>query len=113
MTRKPRVAPGRKPGAAKSLWAYGYEMVAPHPEGCMAEIRGLLDRQNAEAGRDGRTWVARLVTTRLVHVLVVSASPEVDLDVNRKLEAELTGLGVKYLVTRPMRVDAKEADAEA
>jgi hypothetical protein len=113
MTRKPRVAAAGKPAAARPLWAYGYEMVAPHPAGCMAEIRGVLDRQNAEAARAGRTWAARLVTTRLVHVLIVSGSPELDLDVNCELEAELAGLGVRYLVTLPMQVsDTAEADAE-
>jgi hypothetical protein len=112
MTRKRRIALGGKPAAARTLWAYGYEMVAPHPAGRMAEIRSLLDRRNAEAARDGRTWTARVVTTRLIHVLIVSASPERDLDMNRELEAELTGLGVQYLVTVPMRV-SREADAEA
>jgi hypothetical protein len=79
-------------------------MVAPHPDGIIANIRGVLNRQNAEAARDGRTWTARLVTTRLIHVLVVSASPEQNVDINRRLEADLAALGVQYLMTAPMRV---------
>jgi hypothetical protein len=112
MTKKRRIAAGGKPSAAKALWAYGYEMVAPHPDGRMADIRGVLARQNAEAALEGRTWTARLVTTRLIHVLIVSESPAQDLEINRTLEAELTQLGVQYLVTAPMQV-SDEADMES
>jgi hypothetical protein len=104
MTKKRRSAAAGKPSVAKALWAYGYEMLAPHHDGRIADIRGLLDRQNAAAVRDGRRWTARLVTTRLVHVLIVSESPELDLDINRTLETELARLGVQYLMTSPMRV---------
>jgi hypothetical protein len=111
MTKNRRIAGGGKPAAAKTLWAYGYEMVSPHPDGRIADIRELLERQNAVAALGGRTWSARLVTTRLVHVLVVSESPQLDTDINRALEQELTHLGVHFLVTAPMRV-SDEADAE-
>jgi hypothetical protein len=104
MTKKKRAGAGGKPTAERTLWAYGYEMVAPHPDGIIADVRGLLVRQNAEAVRDGRTWTARLVTTRLIQVLVVSASPELDVDSNRRLEADLAELGVQYLMTAPLRV---------
>jgi hypothetical protein len=112
MARKRRFTADGKPPAERTLWAYGYEVVAPHPAGRMVEILGLLERQNAQAARDGRTWTARLVTTRLVHVLIVSESPELDLPMNRTLEGELAQLGVQYLVTAPMRVSS-EADIEA
>ena len=112
MTRKKRVAAAVKPAAAKPLWAYGYEMVAPHPEDRMPEIRDLLERQNGDAAREGRTWTARLVARRVMHVLIVSANPEMDVDINRKLEAELTELGIRYFMTVPMRViDGDDAGA--
>ena len=110
MTKRKRVAANGKPAAARTLWAYGYEMVAPHPDDHIAKIRDVLERQNMEAAREGRTWSARLVARRVMHVLIVSKGPELDLDINRKLEAELTELGVRYLMTVPMRVD-DEPDA--
>ncbi|HET9439398.1 MAG TPA: hypothetical protein VFO52_04480 [Longimicrobiales bacterium] len=112
MTKKRQAAADGKPPAARTLWAYGYEMIAQHAEDRMAEIRDLLNRQNAEAARDGRKWTARLVARRVMHVMIVSTSPELDLDINRKLETELTALGVQYLTTAPMRV-SEEPDAES
>ena len=102
MTKR-KNADGKSP-AARALWAYGYEMIPSQVEHRMTVLRGVIDRQNALAAQDGRTWSARLVTHRVVHVLIVSASPELDRDINRRLEDELTGLGVRYLVTLPMRV---------
>ena len=110
MARRKRVADG-KPAAAKTLWAYAYEMIAPHADDRMGAIRALVDRQNSEAARVGRTWTARLVTRRAMHVLIVSTSPELDVDINRKLEAEFTELGIRYLMTVPMRV-TEEPDAD-
>ncbi len=93
----------------KTLWAYGYEMVPPHREDLMTTVRGLLDRQNSEAKREARTWSARLVTEpQVTHVLIVSASPEGDQEINRKLEAELKALGVGFVVTVPMLVAAED-----
>lgn len=113
MTQKKRGAAGAKPAATRSLWAYGYEMVAPHPDDRVAKIRDLLERQNVEAAREGRTWTARLVARRVMHVLIVSKGPEMDVDINRKLEAELTELGFRYLMTVPMRLsDETGAGAE-
>lgn len=105
MMKKRRVAADGRSSAAKTLWAYGYEMVPPHPEARMAEIRGVIDRQNDEAAREGRAWTARLVARRVIHVLIVSTNPELDVDINRRLEADLTQLGVQYLTTMPMRVN--------
>jgi hypothetical protein len=105
MTGKRHSSPAGKPPAVKTLWAYGYEVVTPGSGGGLEGIRGILARQNADAALHGRTWNARLVTTRLTHLLVVSESPELDCDINHALEAELTQLGVQYLQTAPMRVD--------
>jgi hypothetical protein len=101
-----------KPSDAKALWAYGYEMIPSQTEHRMTVLRGLVDRQNALAAQDGRTWTARLVTQRVVHVLIVSTSPELDRDINRRLEAELAELGVRYRITLPMRVsDGPDAES--
>src|SRR5687768_10641204 len=96
---------GGKPHAAKPLWAYGYEIIPSQPKHPMDVLRGLVSRHNTLAAQGGRTWTARLVTQRVVHVLVVSADPELDVESNRALEAELTGMGIKYVMTLPMRVD--------
>ena len=105
MTKKRRVARAGKPSAGRTLWVYGYEMIPPHHEQRLSEIRGLLDRENLEAKRNARTWSARLVTEQqATHVLIVSSSPELDLEINRKLEAELKALGGEFVLTVPMPV---------
>jgi hypothetical protein len=104
MKKKP-VTAEEKSSVGRTLWAYGYEMIPPHREDRMTEIRGLLDRENDEAAQEGRTWTARLVTEeRVTHVLIVSASPQLDLEINRKLEAELKNLGLRFVPTVPMPV---------
>ena len=105
MKDKRRIAGGAAPSTGRTLWAYGYEMVPPHREDLMSTIRGLLDRENSEAKREARTWTARLVTEQqATHVLIVSTSPKLDLEINRKLETELKALGVQFMVTVPMLV---------
>ncbi|HUP52659.1 MAG TPA: hypothetical protein VM198_09285 [Longimicrobiales bacterium] len=94
-----------KPTVGSSLWVYGYEMIPPHREQGMTVIRGLINRKNGEAKREDRTWTARLVTEQQVtHVMIVSDSPELDLEANRAVEAELRTLGVDFLATIPMLV---------
>lgn len=108
MTEKKREDAGEvPPSAEKTLWVYGYEMVPPPQDHRMTAIRKLLDRENDEARRNDRTWTARLVTQQqATHVLIVSTSPELDLEINRKLEAELKALGGEFLVSIPMPVKA-------
>lgn len=91
--------------AGRTLWVYGYEMIPPRQVHGTTAIRGLLDRENAEAKREDRTWTARLITEhRATHVLIVSTSPEQNREVNRKLETELKALGVEFLLTLPVPV---------
>jgi hypothetical protein len=105
MTDKSRHAGEGTPSGERTLWAYGYEMIPPRREQQMAAIRNLLDRENAEAKRTARVWTARLVTQmQATHVLIVSTSPELDLEINRKLEAELNALGGEFVVTVPMPI---------
>lgn len=102
------------PSEERTLWVYGYEMIPPQRDEQMTAIRKLLDRENNEAKRAARAWTARLVTrVEATHVLIVSTSPELDLEVNRKLEAELRALGGEFVVTVPMPIRAKPGDDDA
>lgn len=105
MTKKKRVVGAGKPAAGRTLWVYGYEMIPPRQEERLTAIRGLLDRENLAAKRSARTWSARLVTEQqATHVLIVSTNAELDLEINRKLEAELKALGGEFVLTVPMPV---------
>ena len=105
MTDSRRDAGEGTPSAEKTLWVYGYEMTPPQPETQITAIRHILDRENNEAKRTARAWTARLVTRQqATHVLIVSATPELDLELNRKLEAELKALGSEFTVTVPMPI---------
>lgn len=100
------------PSVERMLWVYGYEMIPPHDEQQMKDIRDLLDCENNEAKRTARTWTARLVTRQLAsHVLIVSTSPELDLEINRKLEAELRALGGEFAITIPVLIRAEPDDS--
>lgn len=97
--------------AERTLWVYGYEMIPPQPEQQITAIRHMLDRENNEAKQTARAWTARLVTRQqATHILIVSTTPELDLELNRKLEAELKTLGSQFVVTVPMPI---RADPEA
>lgn len=107
MTDNRRDAGEGTPSPEGTLWVYGYEIVPPQHVQRMMAIRTLLDRENDEARRTARPWSARLVTElQATHVLIVSSSPELDLEANRKLEAELRALGGEFVVTVPMPVIA-------
>lgn len=94
-----------------TLWLHGYEMIPPQPEQQISALRHMLDRENAEAKRTARGWTARLVTRhQATHVLIVSTSPAVDIELNRKLEAELKALGSQIVVTVPLPVRAEAGD---
>ncbi|MDZ7779981.1 MAG: hypothetical protein U5R14_08635 [Gemmatimonadota bacterium] len=105
MVDKRRVAEDGTPSSGRTLWAYGYELMPPHREQGMAALRGLLEGEHGVAEREARTWTARLITEpQVTHVLIVSDSPELDLDIHQKLETELRALGVDFLVTDPVPV---------
>ncbi|TVP46315.1 MAG: hypothetical protein EA350_07320 [Gemmatimonadales bacterium] len=93
------------PSAGRPLWVYGYQMNPPQPEARMTAIRDLLDKQNDAVALKGRKWTACLVTEeRVTHVLVVTSSPEENLDLNRRLESELKGMGIRFELSVPMPV---------
>ena len=112
MTDERRVGGEGEGSSGRTLWAYGYEMIPPHRQQGMAALRGLLAREHGDAEREARTWTARLITEqRVTHVLIVSDSPELDREINQKLETELQALGVDYFVTVPIPV-AGEVEPE-
>jgi hypothetical protein len=95
-----RTTPG--PG---TVWAYAYELVPPQPEDRLRAVKALLDREHVEAKSSARKWGSRFVLAdQVTHILVVSDSPQQDLDVNRRLEEELRGLSTGFSVTAPMPV---------
>lgn len=86
-------------------------MIPPQHEQQMTAIRKLLDQENNEAKRNARGWTARLVTRpQATHVMIVSATPELDLEINRKLEAELRALGGEFVITVPMPIRAEPGE---
>lgn len=91
--------------APAALWAYAYRMEPPQTEATMALIRALVDEENGEARHGSRKWSARLVVEpQVTHVLIVSDSPDLLHEGNRKLEAELKASGVLFSVTVPLMV---------
>lgn len=93
------------PPAPTALWAYAYRMEPPQNDARMALVRALLDEENGEARRGTVKWTARLVSeTHVTHVLIVSDSPELSHEGNRKLEVGLKAAGVAFSVTVPMLV---------
>ena len=102
MTRLHTISEGEK----KAIWAYAYQIVPPQPAERLHAIRALLDREAMDAKTRARTWEARLVAEdHVTHILVVSDSPEQDLDVNQRVEAELRDLEAGFSVTVPMAVE--------
>lgn len=86
-------------------WAYAYQINPPRAQHRMKLVGALLDKENGQAKRDARNWTAQLVTEQQVtHILVVSDSPELDRDSNRRLEAMLREMEVEFSVSLPMPV---------
>jgi hypothetical protein len=107
-----RRAESGKPSTEEPLWAYAYRLLPPRATDRMSTILELVDQENADALRNARTWTARLVAeSRVTHVLVLSDTPDLDRGMNRRLEARLQELDVRFTVTLPMRVD-EPPDAE-
>jgi hypothetical protein len=102
-----------KPAPEGPLWAYAYQLLPPRATDRMSRIPELVHQENADAVRDGRKWTARLIAeNQVTHVLVFSDTPDLDGDRNRRLEAMLRELDVRFTVTLPMRVDEVSPDTE-
>jgi len=94
-----------------AMWAYGYEINPSLARDRLSIIESLLDEEHFSRKLGGRRWSGRLVTEEQVtHILVVSDSPEQDLDVNHRLEVELQRVEAVFSVTAPLMVaDDSEA----
>lgn len=89
----------------KPIWAYAYQLSPPQPADRLCTIQPLLDDEQVDARRNGHTWAGRMVTEeRITHILVVSDSPELDHEGNRKLESELKELKAKFSISAPMEL---------
>lgn len=87
----------------RPVWAYGYEIAPSVERGRLAAIERLVEEEHSNARRGARTWEGRLVVEEQVtHILVVSDDPDQDLEVNRKLEAELKRLDAAFVMTAPL-----------
>ena len=85
------------------VWAYGYEITPPLARERLRMIENLVEEEHANAKSGARTWQGRLVVEEQVtHILVVSDSPDQDLEVNRRLETELRRLEALFSVTAPV-----------
>lgn len=92
--------------SGKTRWAYAYEIIPAQPQDLLRSIEALLDGEHADAIEAARTWGSRIVVEpRVTHILVVSDSPQQDLEINRRLEATLQELGARFSVTAPLAVD--------
>ncbi len=90
-------------------WAYGYEISPPMTQERLTAIEHLLQEEHANAKLRTRTWQGRFVVQEQVtHLLVVSDSPDQELEVNRRLEAEFTRLEAGFSLTPPMPLDDGE-----
>jgi hypothetical protein len=91
------------------VWAYAYEFMQPQAENRMRGVRSLLQREEAEARKDARSWGSRFVTgNQVTQILIVSDSPRQDLEVNRRLEAELGKLKADFFITAALAIRDKE-----
>lgn len=83
----------------------------PQPSERLQVIRALIAQEQQEpAARSGK-WEDRLVTDeRVADILVVSDSPMMDRDVNRRIEAALRALDATFAVSGPMAIDDEPAD---
>ena len=89
----------------RPLWAYGYELTPPVRRIRMTGIQGVLDEGHSKAALAGRVWEGRFVNgDDVTHILVVCGTPAQDLEVNRKLEAELARLEAAFSVTASLEV---------
>jgi hypothetical protein len=93
------------PPTPSTVWAYAYQILPPQPERLLDSLMTLLDRERTEAQLFARTWQGRFVLERQVtHILVVSDNPELDIEANRRMEAELLRLNVGFALTAPLAV---------
>ncbi len=91
--------------SGRATWAYGYEITPPLPLDRLSKIESLVEDEHSSAKLGERRWKGRLVVEEQVtHILVVSDSPDQNLEVNRRLEAELRRMEAAFSVPAPLEV---------
>lgn len=71
----------------------------------MGGIQAVLDEGHSEAELAGQVWKGRFVNgEEITHILVVCGTPAQDLEVNRRLEAELGRMEAPFSVTASLQV---------
>ncbi len=94
------------PGPPRRAWTYAYRIVPPQPAHRLSAIKDLLHGEGTHARLEARTWEGRLVSEQQVtHIMVVSDTPDQDLDINRRVETELRNLEAGFSLTVPMAVE--------
>lgn len=89
----------------KLIWAYSYRLAPPRGAAKLRALRTLLGEVNNASLTDAGMFQGRLVVGgRIAHILVLSDSPELDREVNRRIEAELHTLDATFSVTVPLAV---------
>jgi hypothetical protein len=100
---------GKRQSSPKKIWAYTYQILQPQAAGRLRTIQALLDHEHGDAERGGHTWAGRIVREpHITLILIVSDSPDRNLKMNRKLDAELKKLNVEFLTTAPMAVEDED-----
>ena len=98
------VTNGRAPPNPR-LWAYAYEISLPR-DARLTLLQEHLDRERPEPGTESPRWTGQVVVEpQVIRILCVSDSPDLDQDVNRRLEKELTVMKARFAVTVPMPVE--------
>ena len=95
---------------ARTIWAYRYRLMPPQSPDRLHKIRALLAQESREAVRRNGVWQARVVVEdRASHILVLSDSPDLDLQVNQRLEDALRAIDAAFAVTVPLAVTNERA----
>jgi hypothetical protein len=112
MTQTPDFAGAGGTPSSATLWVYGYELTLLGHEHRLT-VRAAIARENRAARRSAGTWTARLIMVQPgAQVLIVSNSPDLDTDRNRRLESDLATLGIEFSVTAPMKVMEEPASGD-
>ena len=78
--------PQKRGPPPREVWAYGYQISPALARGRLGGIENLVEEGHASAKLGARTWQGRLVVEeQITHILVVSDSPDQDLEINHRL----------------------------
>ena len=89
----------------RTIWAYRYRLMPPQTPDRLHKIKALLAQESREAARRKGVWQGRVVVEdRASHILVLSDSPDLDLQVNQRLEDALRAIDAAFAVTVPLAV---------